>query len=154
MLPVVGHERHRDRMHRHDQVEALVLVLLAQKRHDGGLVVVLRDPRDIEVLRVVVDCATEAAFQESGELPVTKHRELRVTPVRVEDQHLRLIVRGARRNYAGKTEGRHEEAANSVTPDRRLDPGQKSTSPVSLMKRGDRMLNGCSHVPPGTNVLL
>ena len=31
---------------------------------------------------------------------------------------------------------------------------QKSTSAVILKNRGVRIVNGCSHVPPGTNVLL
>ena len=78
--------------HRDHDVEPVVLVFQAKGIAKRGLVLGVREPRLVDVFRVVVDAGRKTFPEYSLQLTIADDDDLRVSPGRVQDEHSLLLV--------------------------------------------------------------
>ncbi len=137
-------------MHRDHEVEALPHVLLTQELADGRLVPFVGEPRQVEMFGVIAHSLPKAPFQHARQLAIAEHGNPRVRARRVQDEHVLLGLRPGVRHR--RTEGHHHRDREPGGNERAAGAPahQKSIAPVSLKKRGVRIVSGWSHGPLGT----
>jgi len=154
------HELHRHILDGDDQVESNVLILALKEIAQRVPVFQFGEARDIDELRVVVQLLLVDRLKHARQLTLAGDRELGVAPQGVERKNFLVLVRLClRRDRRGGTceadnGGKQPSQKQCQTKTRGQHRDHQSNCVVIRKKRGVRMDIGCSHEPPGTNVLL
>ncbi len=134
-VPIPVDELDGDILQRDDEVEADAPILQAQEITEPDLVRRVGEPCHVDEFRVVVQFPLEADVEDSWQLALADGGELGISPGRVENENLLVIVLGPGDTSRERAPGR--KMAISDQPSSRTDvDGGSVASPASQLDLG------------------